>query len=184
MPGRAEPSASVAALLWIVLLTAASTGTTLVLACATPFAALAALAAVNMRRQDSALLVVVAWLASQVVGFGIHHYPHDPRTLAWAFGIGAAALGSAFAARAAQGRYTGRLQGVRLAAAFVAAFLAYNAVLALCALILGGISTTLDPVNLTRQFLRNGAILVGLLGLFHGLVAWGFPAPRGKLVAT
>lgn len=173
-----------AALLWIVLLTAASTGTTLVLACATPFAALAALAAVHMRRQDSALLIVVAWLASQVVGFGIHHYPHDPKTLAWAAGIGAAAFGSAFAARAAHGRSAGRLQGVRLAAAFVAAFLAYNAVLALCALVLGGISITLDPVNLTRQFLRNGAILVGLLGLYHGLVALGIPALRRGLAAA
>jgi hypothetical protein len=128
--------------------------------------------------------VVVAWLASQAVGFGIHHYPHDPRTLAWGAGIGAAAVGSAFAATAAHGRSTQRLRGVRLAAAFVAAFLVYNAVLALCALVLGGISTTLDPVNLTRQFLRNGAILVGLLGLYHGLVALGIPAPRHRLAAA
>ena len=40
------------ATLWVVLLTAASLGTTWVLACMTPFAALAALAAVHLRRRD------------------------------------------------------------------------------------------------------------------------------------
>ena len=41
-----------ASALWVSLLTAASTTATLALACATPFPALAALAAVHMRRRD------------------------------------------------------------------------------------------------------------------------------------
>ena len=56
-----------AALLWIGLLTGASALTTWALGCSTPFPALAALAAAHMRRQDGIGLVVVAWLASQVV---------------------------------------------------------------------------------------------------------------------
>lgn len=172
-----------AAVLWILLLTAASTATTLVLGCSTPFAALAALAAAHMRRQDGVMLVIVAWLVSQVVGFGIHHYPHDARTIAWAFGIGVAATGSALGAQAALVPFGARPPGIRLAAAFLAAFLAYNAVLAICALGLGGIATTLDPANLARQFGRNTAILAGLLGLYHALVAVGLPAARRR-VAT
>lgn len=169
-----------AALLWIVLLTIASSLTTWALACSTPFAALAALAAAHLRRQDGVLLVVVAWLASQVVGFAVHDYPHDAKTIAWAFGIGLAAVGSALGAGWASARCTGRLFGVALAAAFVAAFCAYNAALALCAAVLGGIEITLDPANLTRQFLRNGAILVGLYGLYRGLLAVGVPTPARR----
>jgi hypothetical protein len=166
--------------LWILLLTAAGTATTLVLACSTPFAALAALAAVHMPRRDGVMLVVVAWLASQVVGFGIHGYAQDLHTLAWALGIGAAAVGSALGAGAALSRFAGQSFPIRLAAALLAAFVAYNAVLAICALGLGGIATTLEPVNLARQFLRNGAVLVGLLGFYHALVAAGVPAARAR----
>lgn len=173
-----------AAALWIALLTGASSLATWALACSTPFAALAALAAVHMRRQDGVLLVVVAWLASQVVGFAVLGYAHDARTIAWAFGIGAAAVLSALGAGAAARGRTARLNGVALAAGFVAAFLAYNAGLALSALVLGGIEVTLDPANLARQFFRNGAILVGLLGLHHALLAAGLPVPRRQAAAA
>ena len=169
-------SATGTAILWIALLTMASTATTLILACSTPFAALAALAAVHMRRHDAIRLVIVAWLASQVVGFAVHDYPRDAKTIAWAFGIGAAAIGSAVGAQAALWRLAGRSTAVRLTAAFVAAFLAYNAGLAVCALGLGGIEITLDPLNLARQAFRNGAILIGLLGLHRLLLAAGLPA--------
>lgn len=173
-----------AALLWIALLTVASSVTTWALACSTPFAALAALAAVHMRRQDGILLVAVAWLASHVVGFAVLGYPYDPGTIAWGFGIGAAAVLSALGAQAALARLGDRPIAVRLTGAFVAAFLAYNAGLAICALGLGGISTTLDPVNLARQFLRNGAILIGLFGLYRALLAVGLPAPRARVAAA
>ena len=58
-----------ASALWVALLTAASTATTLALACATPFPSLAALAAVHMRQRDGVALMLLAWLASQGVGF-------------------------------------------------------------------------------------------------------------------
>ena len=74
-------SARGASTLWISLLTAASTGTTLLLACATPFPALAALSAVHMRPRDGIALMMLAWAASQAVGFGLLGYPHDPATL-------------------------------------------------------------------------------------------------------
>src|SRR5690606_37460670 len=71
------------AALWVALLTAASSATTLALACATPFPALAALAAVHMRRRDGLALMLLAWAASQVVGFALLGYPRHGSTLAW-----------------------------------------------------------------------------------------------------
>src|SRR5258705_12794060 len=51
--------------LWILLLTAASVFVTLGMACATPFAALAALAALHMSRRDALPLIRIALLAPQ-----------------------------------------------------------------------------------------------------------------------
>ncbi|WP_217430317.1 hypothetical protein, partial [Sphingomonas bacterium] len=86
-----------AVLLWTVLLTAASTGTTVVLACMTPFAALAAIAATRMSRREGVTLMVFAWAASQAIGFGLLGYPHDATTIAWGAGLGAAAVASVLA---------------------------------------------------------------------------------------
>lgn len=51
--------------LWIGLLTGASVVFSLVFACATPFATLAAL---NMKRSDAVALIAVVWLVNQVIG--------------------------------------------------------------------------------------------------------------------
>ena len=74
--------------LWILLLTLTSTATTLALGCAMPFAALAALAALHLRQRDGLILLGLAWVANQAVGFGLMGYPHDPRTIAWGVGLG------------------------------------------------------------------------------------------------
>jgi succinate-acetate transporter protein len=60
-------SKSTASTLWILLLTAASTVTTLVLACATPFPSLAA---VHVNGGDGIVLMLLAWVASQAKVFG------------------------------------------------------------------------------------------------------------------
>lgn len=165
-----------ASTLWIVLLTLAATATTFLFACATPFAALAALAALHMRRRDGVILMSLTWLASQAVGFGLHHYPQDPKTLAWGLGIGTAAIGSVFSAYGALARIGGAFVPARLAAALVAAFAAFTAGLLVWALFLGGVSTTLSPSILAAEFARNGAVLLGLLALYHALIRIGLPA--------
>lgn len=170
-----------ASMLWISLLTAASTGTTLLLACATPFPALAALAAVHMRPRDGIALMLLAWAASQAVGFGLLRYPHDPLTLGWGVALATAAVGSALAGYAALDRLGARPVAARLAAAYAAGFLAFKAVIALWALALGGLHTATEPSLLAEQFVRNGAILAGLYLLYRILVAAGVPAaPRAS----
>ncbi len=163
--------------LWVALLTAASTATTLALACATPFPALAALAAVHMRRREGVALMMLAWLASQFTGFVLLGYPRDGSTLAWGFALGTAAVGSALAGSAAV-RATGyRSVAARLSLAYAAGFTAYKGIIVGWALMLGGLHTATAPDLLAEQFVRNGAILIGLYALYRVLVAAGVPAP-------
>ena len=166
-----------ASALWVALLTAASTATTLALACATPFPALAALAAVHMRRRDGVALMLLVWLASQGVGFFLLGYPRDGSTLAWGFALGTAAVGSALAGYAAVQALDYRSVAARLSLAYAAGFTAYKGIIVGWALVLGGLHTATAPDLLAEQFVRNGAILIGLYGLYRLLVAAGVPAP-------
>ena len=162
---------------WILLLTIASTATTLALACATPFPALAALAAVHMRRSDGVLLMIAAWVASQAVGFCVLGYPHDAKTFEWGAAIGIGAIAGVLAA----GAVRKGSPAVRLVLAYVAAFAAFKVAILLASLALGGVGTALSVDIMMRQFVRNGAILIGLLALYHALTAVGVPAPRRAL---
>ena len=176
-----KPGASA---LWIFLLTAGSIATTFALACATPFAALNALAAVHMRKNDGIKLMLLVWAASQVVGFGFLDYPHRLETYAWGIALGMGAVAALFGADAALARRSLKTEPAQLAMAYVAAFVSFKTVIALWALGLGGIATTLDPAIVARQFLRDGAILIGLFAFYHALRAMGLPAPRRRLSAA
>ena len=77
---------------WIALLTAATFLGSFVFACATPFAALGAAAALNMRKRDAFALTGVNWLVNQIVGYGFLHYPVDAYSITWGAAIGVAAM--------------------------------------------------------------------------------------------
>ena len=173
-----------ASALWVSLLTAASTVTTLALACATPFPALAALAAVHMRRRDGIALMLLAWAASQAVGFLLLGYPRDGSTLAWGVGLGTAAVGSALAGYAVLRALDYKSVAARMATAYAAGFTAFKGIILLWALVLGGLHTAMAPDLLVEQFLRNGAILIGLYALYRALVAVGVPAPPRSTMAA
>lgn len=166
-----------ASALWISLLTAASTATTLALGCATPFPALAALAAVHMRRRDGIALMLLAWTASQFVGFFLLGYPRDGSTLGWGVGIGTAAVGSAVASYIALRALDYRSVAARLGLAYAAGFTAFKGIILAWATVLGGLHSVMAPDLLAEQFVRNGAILIGLYALYRALVAVGVPAP-------
>ena len=169
-------SSNRASTLWIVLLTVATTLSTLALACMTPFAALAAVAAVHMRRRDGVLVMLATWIVNQTIGFGLMNYGSDPSTIAWGIGIGAAAVAAVLAGGAASARV--RPYPAKLAVAFVAAFVAFKAVLALCALELGGIEETFQ--DLGPQVAREALFVVGLVALYRGLTAIGLPTASGR----
>jgi len=52
---------------WLALLVAASAAFSFVFACATPFAAFGAAAALTLSRRDALRLTVAVWLANQVI---------------------------------------------------------------------------------------------------------------------
>lgn len=168
--------------LWIMLFTMASTATTLVFACATPFPALAALAAAYMRRRDGVLLALAAWVVSQSVGFCVLGYPMDASTLLWGAAIGAAAIAGAFAAHAAAER--AQSLPARLIAGYLAAFVSFKLVILAISIARGDIGSAFSLDVLLRQLVRNGAILIGLLALYHLLIATGVPSPRRRASAA
>ena len=163
--------------LWIVLLTVASLFTTWALACMTPFAALAALAASQMRARDGVVLMLASWGVSQAVGFGLLGYPHDPKTLAWGVALGLAALGAVGGAYVALDVARPNHWAARLAVAFVAAFVSFKLVLLVADVVLDSpFSSTIAPTLLLKQIPREAAVTVALLLVYRGLVALGVPA--------
>lgn len=165
--------------LWIMLLTAASLFTTWALACMTPFAALAALAATHLRARDGAALMIVAWSVNQAVGFGWLHYPHDPKTLEWGVALGVAALGAVGGAGLALAGLRPASLPARLLVAFAAAFVAFKLVLMAGDIILNSpFASTIAPRLLAVQVPREAAITLALFALYRVLVAAGVPAVR------
>lgn len=79
-------------LLCLLLLVGACALASLVLACATPFAAFAVVAAAMLPAGPALLVVAAAWLVNQAIGFGMLHYPIDTNTVLWGLIIGVAAL--------------------------------------------------------------------------------------------
>lgn len=157
--------------LWILLLTAASVFVTLGMACATPFAALAALAALHMSRRDGLALVGIAWLADQAVGYGLLQYPRTAGSVAWGVALGMATVGALLVARALADRLRDRGLLATGAAAFAGGFVAYQAVLVAATAVLPGEA---EPFSLpvVGWVLRvNLLSLAGLL-ILHRLALW------------
>jgi len=81
-----------ASIFGFALLTVSCALASFALACATPFAAFAVIAAATLPLRPALLVVTGAWLVNQSIGFGALHYPIHASTIAWGFTIGAAAL--------------------------------------------------------------------------------------------
>lgn len=164
--------------LWVGLLTATSAVTTLALGCATPFSSLAAIAATRMSARAGIALMVLAWAVSQAIGFGLLHYPHDAKTIAWGLAILTAALLSLGAARWGDRMINSSGAPMQVATAFGIGFVGYKTGLLLWSFVLGGVHTALSPYWTAWQFGREALIVVGLVVLYEALVAIGVPAAR------
>src|SRR6185312_12087757 len=87
---------------WIAFLVVAITLSSFVFACATPFAALAAVGALYLRRREALVMVGAAWLANQFIGYVFLHYPQTTDSFAWGAMIGLAALAAVQTAASAR----------------------------------------------------------------------------------
>jgi hypothetical protein len=150
-------------LLWLAILIGSSLVFSVGFACAAPFEAIGAAAAVTLARRDALLVSGVTWLINQCVGYGILGYPWTANSVAWGIALGAATLLATVAAGAVYQTKTAIPKAFRFAIAFVSAFLAFEAIIYLVALFfLGGLQDfTIGIVS--RVFVINAATFVGLV---------------------
>ena len=132
------------------------------LACATPFAAYAVVAAAMLPLRPALLVVVGAWLVNQTIGFGAHHYPIDGGTITWGFVIGAAALAATAASAAVLRALPLNFAPLMLALALICAYAAYEFVLFAATPFLGGAGAFTVAI-VTRLGLSNIVWLIGLV---------------------
>ncbi|CAA2139237.1 hypothetical protein [Hyphomicrobium sp. ghe19] len=171
-----------ATVLWIALIAALSIGGSLAFACAAPLAAVAALAGTKMKSGEGVALVVVAWLANQVVGYGILAYPMTADSFAWGAAIGVASI-VAFLGTRVVSIATGSSPLV-LAGAFLAAFAAYEATLYGAGFVVGSSDEAFSAAVVERVLMINLASFAGLLLLHRAAVAISLIRSEDAVPAT
>jgi hypothetical protein len=141
--------------IWIALLVAASIAFSLGFACATPFAAFAAVAALTMNRRGAMLLVGLVWLANQGIGFGVLHYPWTLDCLAWGVGLGIVALLSVLGAEYGAKHFIALNGIVASTVAFLSAFGVYEGLLFIASIIFQSGVADYAPAIVERIFAIN-----------------------------
>ena len=152
--------------LWLATLVAGSVGFTTVFACAAPFAAFSAAAALTLSRRDALLLTIGVWLANQLTGFLVLGYPWTVNSFAWAPLLGIAAILGTLAALAVVARLADARPTMQVVASLLVAFAVFEAAtFAMSVAWLGG-TQTYAPSIIARVFVTNVIALVGLYGLY------------------
>src|SRR5207302_4479205 len=136
-----------------------------------PFAAFAVAAAYGLSARLALFAVGGVWLANQAVGFAALDYPWTLSTVIWGLAIGAAALlATAFASAILRDSRDGAAltlgTALALGKALAVAFVAYQAVLVLVALWLGGLES-FTPAIIGQFALLNLAWAVVLVGIWE-----------------
>lgn len=166
-------------MLWVALIAALSVGGSYVYACAAPFAAIGALAARKMDLATGLTLVLLAWIANQIVGYGLLGYPQTANSFAWGGAIGLGAVAALFAARMIGNLGWGTVAAT--IASFAVAFIAYEATLYLASFGLGG--SDAFSFEIVAQILGiNAVAFAGILGLYA--IAGLLKISREKQVAA
>ena len=164
----------------MALLVGASIVFSLGLACGVPLAAFAAAVALSLSRRDALLLILLVWLANQLVGFILLDYPWTATTFAWGAVLGIVAILATLAGQWMAKRFADTVRSVRFATTFLVAFAVYEAALfAISATLLGGTEIYTLAIQ-GRIFVINAAAFVGLLVLNHLAASVGLvnrPAP-------
>lgn len=164
--------------LWIALLTAASVLATGVFACAVPFAALAAAAALNADRTYGIVVLGTIWLTNQAVGFVFLGYPVEAQAFAWGLVMGLGTLAAYFAARACVAAVAPYGAVAVAAATLPVAFLAYQAVLYTSGLLLPNGEDAFSPGVLAYVALVEVMAYLVLLSAHRLAVSAGLLGPN------
>ena len=155
---------------WLAIMVAAVTGFSLVFACAPPFAAFGAIAAMTLSRRDAVGVTIALWLANQLIGFGLLGYPWTANSVGWGVAMGVVAVVSTLVAQrivARLGDASALVQGVL---ALIGSFAIYELLLIAGSLAwLGGLESY-APAIVARIFAVNCLALAGL-ALLHRVAA-------------
>ena len=171
-----------AAMFCFALLTVSCALASFALACATPFAAFAVVAAAALPLRPALLVVTGAWLVNQTIGFGALHYPIDASTIAWGFVIGAAALAATAASSVMLRALPQGRTPLVLALALVAAYAAYELTLLAATPFLGG-EGAFTVAIVTRIGLTSAVWLAGLVAACE-IVRMIDPFGRGRAMSA
>jgi hypothetical protein len=162
---------------WLALLVAASAAFSFVFACATPFAAFGAAAALTLTRRNAVRLTVAVWLANQVLGYAVLKYPWTANSFAWGAGLGAAAILTTVAAQGVARHLAGRSDGVLTLTTLLAAFMVYEGTLFTVAMAWLGGTESFTLLIVGRILSVNVVAFIGLVALHRVGVALGFVGP-------
>jgi hypothetical protein len=156
--------------IWIVVLMLSAVGVTVALSCVTPFAALAVALAGTVGLRASLRVMIAVWLANQVIGFGLFHFPRTLDTLLMGMAIGAAAVVGTIAAWVILNRMRTRPVLLRLSVALMVSFVAYELALVAAVLFLGDLET-FRPGIVAELGLVNAVSLIGMMAMNEILAA-------------
>lgn len=169
----AHPS-FMASFIWTAVLTLAVVGVTVALSCVTPFAALAVALAGTVGLRASLRVMIGVWLANQLIGFGLFHFPRTPNTVLIGLVIGGAAVLATIAAWFVLKQMRSQPLLLRLGVAFLASFAGYEVTLLAPVLLLGDLETFRPEIVAQLGFI-NAVSLAGMIALNEVLAAWCRP---------
>ena len=161
--------------LWIALIVITGVCLSTFFACATPFAALATVAALKLGRRDAMVVVGMVWLANQAIGYGLLGYPWTWDSAAWGLAIGASADLAVLAARALS---TDRPAPLAVSLPFVAGFATFELGLYVAGFVLPGSEGAFSASVVGQVFVINALSLCALMAVYHSAMLVGLLARR------
>jgi hypothetical protein len=167
--------------LWITLIVASGTSLSTFFACATPFAALATLAALKLGWRDAFAVMGLVWLANQAIGYGVLGYPWTWDSAAWGVAIGASAAAAVLAAR---GLATVRPAPLAISLPLLAAFTAFELVLYVADCVLPSSEGAFAASVVGHLFLINAATLCALMAVYNLAALIGRFAQTGSMLQS
>jgi hypothetical protein len=163
------------------LLTVSCALASFALACATPFAAFAVIAAAMLPLRPALLVATGAWLVNQGIGFGALHYPIDGNTMLWGAAIGIAVLAATAASSVVLRALPRNGTPLVFALALICGYGIYELVLLAATPFLGGADSFTAAIVAQIGF-SNVVWLIGLVAVCE-IVRLVNPFKRGHMVS-
>ena len=168
---------------WIAILAVVTIVSSLVFACASPFAALATVAALHMNRRDAFVVTGITWAANQAVGYGLLHYPQTWDSVCWGVAIFAGAIVATAVAAAVGATLRSFGRALTVLAAFAAAFAAYEVTLFAATAVLPSDAGAFGLLVVLYILKVNALALAGLLVLQFAGARIGLASGRSTGIA-